>query len=249
MKKLFFYFKICLLVFSASQALSQTSESSGREFLSHAYKNAVGQYEDFIGSSSQIFNGDEYVEYDYRINGYPCFDAEFYSMGWIVYNDMLFDSVELKYDVYKQQVVIQHYDGKGYSKDLILANEWIKEFFYEGHYFVKIEENLAIRSDLDDGFYEILYDGKTETISKRIKLYNEVIDDQKIKKEFITKDKFYLLHNDQFHHIKNKRSLLNTLVDRKREVKKFIKRNKLKFRKELENSLLQVSRYYDTLNP
>jgi hypothetical protein len=48
-----------------------------------------------------------------------------------------------------------------------------------------------------------------------------------------------------FYTVGSKKELLNALSDRKAELKKFIRQNKLKFKNETESSLIKAIQYYD----
>lgn len=244
MLKLFFYISFIVVCFSPT-ARSQVAASEAN-FLNVALKNADQEYISRIGFQSLIYNGIEYVDYDNRINGHPYFNSEYYEIGSLIYDSMSYDSIYMKYDVVKQLLVLRYYDEKGYKQDIALRKDNIDEFNLMGHHFIQMKDS-AEAVQLDPGFYDILYDRDFSILCRREKEYVEELEDRALKKNFYTRDHFFILNDGEISEVKNKRSTLKTFYLKKKELKKFIKQTPFDFKNDFENSLLQVVKYYETL--
>jgi len=234
-----------IVVFFSSAARSQVAVSEGA-FLNAALKNAEREYISRIGFQSLIYNGIEYVDYDNRINGHPYFNSEYYETGSLIYDGMQYDSIYMKYDVVKQLLVLRYYDEKGYKQDIALRKDNINEFNLMGHHFIHMKDS-AEALQLDPGFYDILYDRDFSILCRREKEYVEELEDRALKKNFYTRDHFFILKDGNVSEVKNKRTTLKAFYLKKKELKKFISRNPFDFKNDFENSLLQVVKYHETI--
>ena len=61
------------------------------------------------------------------------------------------------------------------------------------------------------------------------------------------KDSYFLLKNDVYHSITNKKSFMSAVKDKRGEMQKFIKNNKLRFKKTFEEDVLKALSYYNQL--
>ena len=244
MVKSLFYFSLSLLFISLTA--SGQIVSSDTSFIHESYKNADNEYKHRILFQSFIYNGQEYVDYDLKINGDPYFEDEYYEKGTLTFDGRFFDSIDLKYDINKQLLILRYYDNRGYKKDIILQNEKIEAFDLFGHHFIHIRDTSDYK-DLEPGLYDILYKQDFTILSKRKKIYVEEIEGRIIKKNFYIKDQFYVDKGNQIYTVKNKRSCLNVFNDRKKELQKYIKRGFLDFKNDFEGSLLSVANYYSSI--
>jgi hypothetical protein len=82
---------------------------------------------------------------------------------------------------------------------------------------------------------------------KRVKYIEETIKDE-LEREFLPQDLYFILKDDTYYSIKNYKGLLAVLKDRSKEVKQYLRRNKIKYRKGPENAIVKAAVYYDTIN-
>jgi hypothetical protein len=224
-----------LLAYSLDTSAQNASDSS--------YAKAVAVYTNTVGVNTHLYNGSEYIDYDHRITGNPFFGSLYFTDGSIVYDDVLYTNVKMFYDILNDDVVIKNYNDTA----LLLSKEKISSFSFAGHNFIKVTADSAAPS-IKSGFYDVLYNGKTKLFAKRIKTITEKIDIQYSESFFSEHNDYYILREDTFYPVNDKGSALHVMKDRKNELTKFIHQEKLKFRKDIEISLIKLVGYYDSLN-
>ncbi len=241
-----FTFTLFFLCFISFKLFSQTKTDS-IAFINHSLALAKKNYTNFIKYQSGIFNGREYVEYDNRIKGHPYFFSEYQTKGSVMYNGQIYDSIDIRYNVHKDILLVEYFDERGYGKELTLNKEGVKSFQLFGHEFKWIDEKSGI-AGLKVGFYDQLFVGKDyQIIVLREKDLKEEINTLEIKREFLTKDKFYVVRNNVAERINSKGAVLRAFKDHKKEIKKFIVRNNLNFKFAFETSLIETFNFYNNL--
>jgi len=226
-----------LLLLNSLMLRAQTSFDS-------SYANALSAYTTTIGLNQHIYNGVEYIDYDHRINGDPFFGKSSFVKGSIVYDGILYNDISLVYDIWRGNVVIKNYN----NLPLLLINEKVTAFDLEGHQFIKITADSLTEKLGLSGFYNVLYNGTVKLFAKRKKIVDEKITMQSSESFFIQKNEYYILNNSVFYAVADKRSVLNALDDQKPALQKYIKQQKLKFRKNLEADLIKTVVYYSGIN-
>lgn len=226
-----------LLLFNPLMLRAQTS-------LDSSYAGALAVYTKTIGVNQHIYNGVEYIDYDHRINGNPFFEKNYFVKGSVVYDGVLYNNMLMFYDIWRDNVVIKNYN----NLPLLLVKEKVAAFDMEEHHFIKITADSLTEKMGLSGFYDVLYNGTVKLFAKRRKLIDEKITSQSSESSFIQKNEYYILNNSVFYAVADKRSVLNALSDQKPALQKYIKQQKLKFRKNLEADLVKAVAYYGSIN-
>jgi hypothetical protein len=172
-------------------------------------------------------------EHPYYLNNNP---AE----GNINYRGEEFLSTRLLLDIEKDKLIISN---PGYGVEMELVKEWIDRFSIGPHQFINIQNKVTLPS----GFYEELYDGPTQLLVKRTKQLSEKLYSNTVIRKFDSFNSYFLKSGEQFTRIKSKTDLLKTLSSHKKELKAFIRKNKL-FKQSKEHSFIDVVEYFDSLN-
>lgn len=237
-------FLVCCFICKTINAQSLEQDSS---FYSASVSNAIQVYHHYLTPESGLYNGSEYAGYPFRFNeGHQFFGANELTKGSIVYNGILFENVPIQIDLITEHVIINCFEG-GYRIQLI--NERISSFNLLNHTFIRIVKDSANSNVINTGFYDQLYEGDITVLKKEKKKIDEEISITAGIIRSVTEDNFYYLKKaGKYYSIKNKNYLVEVLHDKKKDIKQFMRKNKLKFKKDTENMLVQVAHYYDTLN-
>ena len=208
-------------------------------------KNALTIYHRSLEKPSGLFNGSQYVIYSHLIrDDHPYFQSDSMNIGNIVYDGVLFENVPMYYDLVKEMIVIND-PYKIYRLSLI--NEKVSSFEVLDHKFIRLETDSLNHRAIATGFYDVLYKGTINLYERELKKMQEVITNQELYRIIIPQNNFYLEIAGEFHSVNSKRSFLKLMGDRKKEIQQFIKKNKLNYRKDKENTLIRAVSYYDTL--
>lgn len=237
-----------LPVFIASFWVSIASYGQATELSPIASKNPsplpLAMYESATILSPHLYNGPRYHIYDSRSKDHQFFELEDWKDGSISYDGQSFDSIPMLYDIVKDKVIIKYLTRSGLIQ---LQSERVKEFSYINHRFIRIEENKEAGIELSTGFYDLLYDGKTQVLARRMKQRQEQIENNRVNVYFLPKTFFYIKKDGIYHPIHSKRAALNVFEDQKKLLKKHLRDQRIKYRKAKENAIVQMAIKYDQL--
>lgn len=240
---IFFLFTVTpLYLFAQSETENLTSTSSNKAFV-----NALNIYNNAIGRNSLIFTGGVYHDSQRGIKGHPFYMNDYWEIGTIVYEGQKYDSIEIKYDILRDLLLVKNIDKRGFIWPIQLNSLKVEEFNVMGHHFMNIEEDTL--SNFKTGFYDVLSDGdKAKVLIKRRKEINESQGFGKLEKEYVLNDIWYIISSQEYYVVKRKSSILKVFADRKNEIKAFLRKNKDKFRNDHEKQLIEVVEYYNSIS-
>lgn len=228
-----------LLVFCCGKLAAQ--ELSGpNDSLRISPDTAVSIYYKFTNQRSRLYNGKEFIPYSPTMDGHAFFDDDQLHRGTIIYDGMYFDSVNMQYDLVKDEVVIQHFDV--FFK-VVLIVEKVKEFNLNNHHFKRIVRDSI--NKLATGFYDFLHEGKTTLFVKRTKRIEETVTDRIIQK-IAEKNFYYIVRDGNIYQVKSFKSLLAVLKDRSREIRQDLRKNHIKYRRNREGAIIRAVNVYDS---
>ncbi|HLY68448.1 MAG TPA: hypothetical protein VKR53_01895 [Puia sp.] len=244
MKRHYFFWTTCILFLVTGNTTAQlTHEDSA--FYRSALSEAIDAYQQAIGDQAGIYNGTLYAGYSFQFRGdSPYFNGGKPDTGSIYYDSVLYAGVPLYYDDLSQLVII---DDDGYK--IQLNNERLDEFSIGAHHFIQLGRKANNKDGLDPGFYELIYPGGIKVVKRTIKKSMDYISGNDSAEKLITRaERFYIEKDSVIHTAENENEVAAILSDKKKEILRFIKKNKLKFRKDTERTLMQVSIYYDQIS-
>jgi len=239
---------ICfLLLLCALSALGVDAQTSPKDdpMFDSASAIALRQYHSYVNPETQLYRGQQYVEYAYQIKtGHPYFEDSLIE-GSLLYNGVLYRNVPLLYDVVIDQVVIKD----PYSIWRIgLDRLHLDSFTVEDHRFIRLADSLNPTAPRN-GFYEQLYRGRVRLLKRTSKTVQVEVPfaGQGFEKYTLTSISYYLKMGERYYPVNNERSLLSALKDKRGPAKKFMRSNHLRMRKDKQNTLLKVITWYDGL--
>jgi hypothetical protein len=229
---------------SSSQAFGQLTAKDSADYQA-SIKNALSVYHHFLDNPSGLYNGGQYIVYANIIkDDHPYFKSDSMNKGNIMYDSVLYENIPMFYDIVKEQVVI---DEPFRIYKLSLISEKVNAFTVLGHEFIRLEHDSLNHHAIATGFYDRLYHGKINLFERERKQLQEVIVNQELFHIIVPENTFYIEIAGMFHPVNRKRSLLNLLKGHRRELQQFIRKNKLNYRRDKENTLVKVVKYYDGL--
>lgn len=234
-------FLCCIITAGAAFAQDSATEN---HFIKDAETKAVDAYYQYTGKRARLYNGVEHLGYFYTIKGNAYYLTDAWQKGSVLYDGLFYDNVSMMYDIYKDEVVILHFNGYR----LTLLSEKVKSFTLPAHRFVRMvyDSLAAARTTLPTGFYEYVYEGKTNAYAKRIKILDEKLTDV-VEQEFLVANNYFIYNNGLYHSCSTLRGLRNALQDKSKEVRRYLRKNKIKFKENPEYAIVAAVKYYDTL--
>lgn len=209
-------------------------------------RNAASVYFQALGEQSGVYRGTEYTGYPFRLRGgHQFFESEAISFGSVFYDGILYENIPLRYDIIKDQLVVRYVDQ---VSGISLHKEKIDFFSVHNHYFIHFKEDNLNSASIPAGFYDRVYNGSVELFVSRSK---GTLKEVSVEGNFITvlkqKNNFFLKKGGVYYPVESSGSVLKVLGSKQKEIQDFLKKSNIKFRKDPENSIVLMVKYYDLL--
>ncbi len=208
-------------------------------FLAQGRKNEVALYTKAMVAQSGIFNGTEYRDYRPLKDELPLFSVDWVD-GSVFYEGEVYENIPLLYDLSTDKLITEHYSSR---QKIELIDNKIESFSLGEHHFVHLRDDR-----LRKGFYELVYDGTTKVYMRRQKTLQQSLAGTEIRRNFEEKEFYYIFKKGNYYSVKNKKSVIAVLKDKKSELNQFIAKNHIRFKISREKSIAMVAEYYDRIN-
>jgi hypothetical protein len=225
-----------LLTLPAHAQLSSDS-SSYDPFTAHLGQDVHAR----LGDDSRLYNGYEYIRNGTPAKGFAFFDSDSLLAGTLSYDGILYRDIPMEYDLVQDQLVINDYTGKALIS--LIAGK-IDHFSIGPHYFRYLVADKTASPLPKTGFYEVLFaSGSITLLARREKklVFPSNRDDLA---RYYQENYYFLRVGDRFYRVDGKDDLLDAFKDKKDALKKYIRKNKIRFSKQLEKALIQTAGYY-----
>jgi hypothetical protein len=232
------HFLLCFGLLCCFVSFGQSFRSD-TSFVAAARKNSIALYDKSISAQSHLYNGGAYTEYVSQEDENPYFIDEWLE-GTVTYDGEFHSNVPLLYDISLDRIAI---DNQYSIKKVLLVNEKVTAFSIQDHKFIHL-----VDVPITAGHYEITYDGKTKVYVKHRKTLQSQAVDYSIVNKFEEKKLYYIYKDGKFNSVKSKGSVLKLFETKKKELKKFIRDNKLQFGNDRAKDISRVAQQYDQLN-
>jgi hypothetical protein len=207
------------------------------ESVSRVHQVYMGEIED----NAAIYHGEEYIRNGLKANGFPFFEANQKLTGWISYQGTTYVNQGLHYDMVTDEVIIPSYAGNAL---IALATEKVDSFSISGHVFISLKANASNHLS-KDGYYEELYAGEPGVYARKEKRF--VTGSGSDESKYVQYNSYLIRYKNVYYVVDSKNSLLEILKDREDSMKKFIRGNKLNFKRNFESALVSSVTYYSQL--
>jgi hypothetical protein len=209
------------------------------------YASALALYHNFLVPETGLYKGNEYADYAHLLrDGHPFYGEYKFKIGTVTYHGILYQHVPILYDLVFDEVVIGDYD---HIFKIILTTPLVDRFTIEDHSFIHLKDSVTPGMP-KVGFYEVLYSGHITLLKKETKTVQEDLSNGDHAQRFIdgTDSSYLLKMGNVYYPVNHNNSLLATLKDKKKELRRFIRSNNLSMRKDREDTLIKVAAWYDS---
>jgi len=227
-----------LTVFGLQQLSAQDSLSwQATERYAVDYMEAVSRY-------AVLFSGNRQQPLTVSTRNHQYFKEETYTTGRLSYHGIVYPGISLRWDLYRDELVL--FSPSNFN--LVLSNEHLGFAEMYGYHIFYFHSD-GLKGCPPAGYYILLYSGENLLLLE--KSINELFQKDEYNKiiyYFSLSTNFYLQKNGAYYKIKNRRTLLKTLDTHRKELKRFIRVNELRYRRDAEKMVLQVIKEYDKLS-
>ena len=207
-------------------------------FYRQSLENTVQSYLKAVGNNTRLYNGSEYTMSYHGVTGSPFFASDSFQYGSVDYDGIKYNNVKMAYDLVGDELIIKAY----HDLNLRLVTEKVNSFSFSNHEFVRIMPDSST-SKLKTGFYEILYKGTVTVLAKRKKQVESAFKAEDPYK-FSEYEYDYVKKGDIYYPVDSKNSLIDVFGDRKDEIKKYVRKNKIKLKKDRGDEIVKTAQYY-----
>ena len=205
------------------------------------------------GSDDLLVNGKMYLPKNPKINGHPFYYKNQFLIGKTFIKGQLYDNLKLKYDILNDEVILkQNYDNESIVE--VVLNYDMLDSFYIYKDILNTESFPFIKKQIVDGFesssgyLQQIYKGKFNVYIRYKKLYFPLYSEINPLGVFSNETSSIFIYKDSFfHEIKNKRALYSFFKGHKSKIRKFLRKNKIKYKKANNIQLNQLFSYIDSL--
>jgi hypothetical protein len=226
-----------LLLFSPIHAQLSSDSLLYKESISSIHRIYINE----IGDNAQIYHGSEYIRNGQKAIGFPYFESDNMLVGSVSYQGNIYTGLHLFYNLVSDEIIINNYAKNAL---ITLSSGNVDSFTIGAHAFLQLTTNKT-NGLPRDGFYEQLSAGDPAMYVRREKRL--VIGTGSEETKYIQYNNYFLKYKNAFYPVDSKKALLDLLNDQQDLLKKYIRSNKLNFKKNLETSLVLTSIYYSGL--
>jgi len=239
---------ILLCIFLVTSKLySQDSVISRDDKSQLALTRAIHTYDQYIGRNALVYTGSSYFDAYGNIQNHQFFVDDYWEFGSVIYDNYSYDSIFLMYDIYQDLLLIENFNSEGFLSPIKLYTPKVSYFQLHGFEFIRLEKDTI--SNIKEGFFNLMYNGDDlQVLVKRRKEIVNANEINSVREEFIEKDRYYIRKDGLYHQVRKRGSILKVLYDHKKEVKAFIRKNNFMFKISPETQMVEVVKYYDSLN-
>lgn len=222
--------------------LLQSKSADAQNEIAGLKKYSESQY----GTSNMLVNGWKYFPDHFNAEGNPYFEDMEWETGNIETTLGNFDNLLLRFNVQMDELILQEVLQNGQTAFVMLNPDFLKWFSFDGHHFVNAD--VYYRHSGLEGYVEVIYSGKLKYLAKHRKMF---VANYSAGNPFGSisgqNTNYYLLIGDEKHKISSKRNLIKLFPAHKKEINRYLKNEKIRFKKAENDDLTKLMEYLDNL--
>ena len=205
------------------------------------------------------YSGEKYGTSDFLVNGWKYYPEHFNAKGSPNFQNLnwadgslsttggeTFNHLDIRYNIQMDGVVLKQILSDGLPAFVMLNKDFISSFTIKSHTFIKAD-NLTPHMQLT-GYVEVVYSGGIRFYLKHQKdfvgNYNANTPEGSFSKQKTTK---YIVIDEQLVKVQKKKALLVLFPENKKQIKKFMGSNKIRYKKATNPQLRMLLQYCDEL--
>ncbi len=198
------------------------------------------------GVGRDFITGREYRVYYFRSEHKP---ALFYGRertASLVYKGRTYSGLVLQYDTYLGQVFYMTYHNWEASQVALNSDNVSRfELYFDNDTltFRYISKELWPSFNLDDGFYEVVYDGQCKYIIRHgsSHLIRNGVD------EYDYKPTGYVMISNEFVKISSRKQFVKLFGDKSNEIKQFVENKRIRISKADKDQITEILKFHESL--
>lgn len=175
-------------------------------------------------------------------SSHPFYGQDVWADIRMEYRGETYQDLVALYDLQKDLMVIRHPTDLSFHSQPILLNQGqIAWFEMNGNLFRLFDEEILL---LPPGFMEVLHEG-----TYGLSLYAKRIRQSKAEQTLVytVEDRYIIDKNGTYFRFRNLRSFIRLFGDQKKQIRKFVRQNQLRVKKQNDQDLRMLAAFCDEL--
>ena len=175
-------------------------------------------------------------------------EANFWPNADILYNGVHFTNIRMNYDVYKEDLIV-YYPEKGEEKFVVISKDSLTSFSYTDSLMQRnhLYEYIELPGVRGKTLYENVSVGKVSLFIQPVKIFQDT-PGEIFHGKYSSSYKYYIKSGDGYISFNSKKQFIELLANHSIELKRFIRKEKLKINNRLPENIIVVLKYFDGLN-
>ncbi len=210
----------------------------------HAGSEAIQPQDQEIPEKQILYNGRIWRNEYSQLKGDQFLFSQEYSPGKVTVSGKLFDDIELRYDIYLDELITKTRQGIILQLNKEMVNAFTIEVNNKSYSFLKLNDDSL---NNERGYVNVLYSNNLGLIVKYKKEILLLAVDKKYD-AFFQYHRIYVMKSGKVYPINKKNDVLKLFPENRQEIRSFIKSNKLAVTKKNPESFIPVIEFIDKLN-
>jgi len=208
-------------------------------------KDILKEAEIVYGADDRLINGRYYVPKQALALGHPYYLTDDWVKTILYVKGVTFDDVEIKYNIEDDILILKRQYDQGLIVEIILNNSLVDSLRINEHLFINSTPTLGPQSP---GYLEFLQKGQFVSYLKHKVFYKDELTPRMPYGKYLDpKSILYIFNNKDFVRITDKKVLLDYFSPHKKEIRKFMRKNKIWFKRARKDQFIKLLNYCDGL--
>jgi hypothetical protein len=232
----------------SAQEIERGDQAEIAQVLGEQHAALLDLCDSLYGKDIRLVNGRLYLPPYILGDGHPFLRDPEGMYGSVTVYGATFSGVRLNYDVFRDHLL--YIDESAGGLMILLDKNNTGAFTLEGRRFVLLDPASGINIP-GKQYFEVLYSGKVSLVQRHKRKINATISNEYPNGRYTEVIRTrYILKDGELHRFTNRYMLYKILADRKTEVKKYRRENRISsIRKAPDREIASLVEYYDSLIP
>ncbi|MCF8229488.1 MAG: hypothetical protein K9G58_10420 [Bacteroidales bacterium] len=194
------------------------------------------------GANDKLVNGSLYDPLHSMAAGHPYYPKESFQVGDIAVLGEIFTGEKIKFNIELQKLVLKKLISKGATTEILLNNTLVDSFSIRNKKFINLF--FLPLADSLQGFAEVIFDGEFGFYAYHKKILK---DDYTRKTPYgryqELSPRYFLIMNQNVKTIRKKRDFLKIFKGQRKEIRKFMKKQNIKYKNASSSELARILKY------
>jgi len=236
-------FLICLFTLIYVGAISQDKSTESSEAFP-SFSEYIGN---LYGTNDIVVNGRSYIPGHFNAKGDPYFFSDKWTESTLVIDGKKYNKQEILYNIDIEKLILKSSQKRNEEVLLVLNTEFVDAFYLGKHHFVNGAKNFP--DSKFPGFVEKVYSGNFDIVIRYQKSFISNYTANTPNGFYSgTKSEIYIFKEGKLNKLPTKKALLEYFPDQKKEIKKFIRKNNIKYKQANTIQLNKLFTYCDDIS-